>query len=355
MQTGSEVAAGALESISQSTARVESAKADEAKANARAVSASADLAEVEVERQRLQVAFEAEERLIWNPTKELLARLAKASSTIEMAVKSGHNKEHNYDYATFADYLKAVRKPLAENGLFLFQHPVGDPVFSGKQTRGGATWLVARVVVETRIVDPESNGWIACRVWGEGHDPGDKATYKAITGARKYSLAMLLGIHTEDDPERDSPPEAVGDHDYDQAPQRRSEPPSHCELAQSAPQLPPTSPLPPAESARSWTGEAQQKLLEKLGKLDATEEQTHFQRVETFTTYILGKRADGMSREQFEAACNALLLRADTFRVAGQLSADECSSLMAKLASAYAPTTTAAQMPGAPQPEEGAN
>lgn len=40
--------------------------------------------------------------------------------------------------------------------------------------------------------------------WGEGQDHGDKAIYKAITGARKYGLACLFNLATSDDPERDA-------------------------------------------------------------------------------------------------------------------------------------------------------
>jgi hypothetical protein len=355
MQTGSEVAAGALESLSQSTARLESAKADDAKAAARAASAAADLAEVEVERERLKLAFEAEERVLWNPTPQLLEKVAKASGQIEMAAKSGYNKEHKYDYATFADYLKAVRKPLADAGLWWFQHQVGDPQYSGKNTKSNSVWLVSRVLIETRIVDPETGGWVACRAWGEGHDPTDKANYKAMTGGRKYSLAMLLGIHTEDDPEKDTTapaPEHEPEHSERQR-RRRDEAPRQDREPSPRPE-PPTPPLPPAESARSWTDKAQAVLIEKLETLDATEEESHFTRVDKFITYILGKRADGMTHEQFDAACRTLITRADTFRVGGQLSPEECSTLLAKISGAYSPTTTAAQMPGATQPEEGA-
>src|SRR5574340_328981 len=40
-------------------------------------------------------------------------------------------------------------------------------------------------------------------VIGEGQDRGDKATYKAMTGATKYALLKLFLIPTGDDPEKD--------------------------------------------------------------------------------------------------------------------------------------------------------
>ena len=42
-------------------------------------------------------------------------------------------------------------------------------------------------------------------ITGEGMDKGDKAGYKAYTGALKYFLADTFMVATGDDPEKDSP------------------------------------------------------------------------------------------------------------------------------------------------------
>ena len=42
-------------------------------------------------------------------------------------------------------------------------------------------------------------------ITGEGIDKGDKAGYKAYTGALKYYLANTFMVATGDDPEKDSP------------------------------------------------------------------------------------------------------------------------------------------------------
>lgn len=287
--------------------------------------------------------FAAGERRLWNPTDEMLVALVEASKEIGNAIKSGRNKYDNYDYGTLEDYLDACRRPLLDHGMLLISRPVCDPIFSEAATKSDGVQQVARVLVETRVIHAASKGWIAARCWGEGRDRSDKAIYKALTGGRKYSLAMVLGIYTTDEPEKDSLPAA---------PQK---PLVARGKAPQAPKAPPSAPLPPAESARSWSDEAQQRLIEKLEVLDATEEESHFTRLEKFTTYILGKRAAGMTRDQFEAACSTLVKRADVFRVEGLLTPDDCAAVMAKLASAYAPTTTAAQMPGAPTYEEEQN
>jgi hypothetical protein len=58
------------------------------------------------------------------------------------------------------------------------------------------------VKVAVRILH-ESGEWVEASAWGEGQDRGDKAVYKAITGARKYGVASALGLATTDDPEDD--------------------------------------------------------------------------------------------------------------------------------------------------------
>jgi hypothetical protein len=52
-----------------------------------------------------------------------------------------------------------------------------------------------------RFVDARSGEELTVRVPGEGADPGDKAPYKAMTGALKYALLQSFLLATGDDPE----------------------------------------------------------------------------------------------------------------------------------------------------------
>jgi hypothetical protein len=54
-----------------------------------------------------------------------------------------------------------------------------------------------------RFVDARSGEELTVRVAGEGADPGDKAPYKAMTGALKYALLQSFLLSTGDDPEDD--------------------------------------------------------------------------------------------------------------------------------------------------------
>ncbi|MEM8864081.1 MAG: ERF family protein [Planctomycetota bacterium] len=175
-----------------------------------------------------------------NPTKELIAALAAASEQIGMARKSGHNKYDDYDYANLEDYLKAIREPCSQNGLFAFSRTAGEPEYFERKTKSGNAEIVCRVPVETRVMHAESGGSLGVTVIGEGQDRGDKAIYKAITGARKYSIAMLFGIYTTDDPEVDS-------HDPPQSTPQSAQ-------ASSPPAGPPTPPPTLEERVAAWKG-----------------------------------------------------------------------------------------------------
>ena len=62
---------------------------------------------------------------------------------------------------------------------------------------------VATLVVEFTFIDAETGETESFTVVGEGQDSGDKAVYKALTGATKYALMKTFLIPTGDDPERD--------------------------------------------------------------------------------------------------------------------------------------------------------
>src|SRR5215469_13711312 len=60
---------------------------------------------------------------------------------------------------------------------------------------------IARIVMSYKFIDAKSGEELTVRVAGEGADPGDKAPYKAMTGALKYALLQSFLLATGDDPE----------------------------------------------------------------------------------------------------------------------------------------------------------
>ena len=53
------------------------------------------------------------------------------------------------------------------------------------------------------FMDADTAEEISVKVAGEGLDPGDKAPYKAMTGALKYALLQSFLLATGDDPEEE--------------------------------------------------------------------------------------------------------------------------------------------------------
>jgi len=60
---------------------------------------------------------------------------------------------------------------------------------------------MARVVIAYTFSDVDSGEEIVAKVAGQGLDAGDKAPYKAMTGALKYALLQSFLLATGDDPE----------------------------------------------------------------------------------------------------------------------------------------------------------
>jgi hypothetical protein len=60
---------------------------------------------------------------------------------------------------------------------------------------------MARAVMAYTFSDVDSGEEIVAKVAGQGLDSGDKAPYKAMTGALKYALLQSFLLATGDDPE----------------------------------------------------------------------------------------------------------------------------------------------------------
>ena len=63
--------------------------------------------------------------------------------------------------------------------------------------------------LEFELMDIDTGFGETTVITGEGIDKGDKAGYKAYTGALKYFLANTFMVATGDDPEKDSPSETM--------------------------------------------------------------------------------------------------------------------------------------------------
>lgn len=135
-----------------------------------------------------------------NPEMNLMQKLAEIMNDIKRIPKRGHNDFHNYDYALEADIKDVVRAELAKQKIMMFANELSRTALP-VTTRKGATEQIITLEVEYTLFDADSGESIKFVGYGDGQDAGDKAVYKAKTGALKYALTSLFLIPTGDDPE----------------------------------------------------------------------------------------------------------------------------------------------------------
>lgn len=135
---------------------------------------------------------------------KIMPALIAAQAATTAAHKSQTNPQQRYNYAGLEDYMDAIRQPLADNDLAIVFDTVAVDHGETRTTKNGGA-MFSLVVTESVTLVHSSGQWVSIKAVGEGMDSGDKAAYKAQTGARKYGIAKLLNVVTSDDPEKHSP------------------------------------------------------------------------------------------------------------------------------------------------------
>ncbi|MDM7320470.1 ERF family protein [Streptomyces sp. P17] len=133
-------------------------------------------------------------------TDGLLKKLVEITAKVERIPKNGWNDRQKYHYALESDIKDVVRKEMSERGLVLVPSEL-NRVVSVINTKSGGQQQIVSLEIEYTIYDAETGEKITFRGYGDGQDSGDKAVYKAKTGALKYALTNLFMIPTGDDPE----------------------------------------------------------------------------------------------------------------------------------------------------------
>jgi ERF superfamily len=129
----------------------------------------------------------------------LRQKMAEVRRRIGYVQKRGHNERFNYSYVTATDIAGSVGDILAELGVVVIPR-LENISYESAAGRGEATRM-ARVVMAYTFADVDSGEEVIAKVAGQGLDPGDKAPYKAMTGALKYALLQSFLLATGDDPE----------------------------------------------------------------------------------------------------------------------------------------------------------
>jgi hypothetical protein len=119
--------------------------------------------------------------------------------------KTGKNEQQNYTYADEASVIQAVRDSMLTHGLIMVPRVETFERETFDRGSGKPPALVSHVTIRYAIIHTESGESIEVVAAGSGIDyGGDKAVYKAITGAQKYALSKTFILATGDDAERDS-------------------------------------------------------------------------------------------------------------------------------------------------------
>lgn len=136
-------------------------------------------------------------------------KLFLARKEVKDVEKRGVNEDYNF--ARAEDVAAEAKRVLEKRHILVLPKMVDEELILGEQG------VIAKAVIEFEVRDTQTGETLTFRWSGTGHDrPGDKALYKATTGAGKYFLANLLGISFGSDPETSTGEDAhVGDEDGD--------------------------------------------------------------------------------------------------------------------------------------------
>lgn len=143
---------------------------------------------------------------VWSHEKMIINALNVVMQKVSYVQKTGKVKfgSTKYTYASEADILEVARPYFVAAGLILT--PDCDEMReSGNKVYVKMNYTLGHV---SGAVWPHK-----LSMWGCGEDKGDKAIYKAITGANKYLWAKFLQLATGDDAEAGKQPE-----EYNNAP-----------------------------------------------------------------------------------------------------------------------------------------
>ena len=134
--------------------------------------------------------------------KNALRKMLKEKGVLK---KGGKNEFSKYSYFTEAQYKELFTELFSEVGLELKFTEIEYATFDAGKSNGRMPKLMFT------LMDIDTGYGEETVITGEGLDTGDKAGYKAYTGALKYYLANTFMVATGDDPEKDTPNVKTGE------------------------------------------------------------------------------------------------------------------------------------------------
>ena len=119
--------------------------------------------------------------------------------------KGGENKFDHYSYFSEAQYKALFTELFSAHGLEMKFTELEYSTFEGSEKQ--ANGRMPKILFT--LFDIQTGFFEETTITGEGIDKGDKAGYKAYTGALKYFLADTFMVATGDDPQSESPEQTM--------------------------------------------------------------------------------------------------------------------------------------------------
>ena len=136
----------------------------------------------------------------------LVAKLQKKKNSLRKALKvkgilpkGAINEYDNYEYFSEAQYKELFTELFSEYGIELKIDETNYVSFNGTTNQP----FGRLVTLSCTLLDVDTGYSETTNHTGEGLDRGDKAGYKATTGALKKFLSSTFLVATKDDPERE--------------------------------------------------------------------------------------------------------------------------------------------------------
>lgn len=157
---------------------------------------------------------------------DLNAKLQKKKNSLRKALKEkgvlkkgGTNTYDKYSYFSEAQYKELFTELFSNAGLELSFNEVEYNTFTGSEKQANGRMPKLMFI----LTDIDTGFYEETTITGEGIDKGDKAGYKAYTGALKYYLANTFMVATGDDPEKESPSHTMNDKHEKKATEKQIE------------------------------------------------------------------------------------------------------------------------------------
>lgn len=131
----------------------------------------------------------------------LASKIAKVMQAVGYVEKGGTNAAQGYKFVQASAVADKVRAELVKLNISMTPSQVG--IVNMGLTPSGKQSTITLLYTWT-LTDGETGETLNFQSVGTGADSGDKAAYKAATGALKYALLTGFLIPTGDDPEADA-------------------------------------------------------------------------------------------------------------------------------------------------------